>query len=477
MNNPKLFISYSWTSPNHEARVLALASELVDNGVNVIFDKWDLREGQDAYAFMESMVRDPEVTKVLLVCDSVYVRKADERSGGVGTEAQILSPDLYRQRDQTKFVALVLERDDEGKPLVPTYYASRVYIDYTEPGKEAESFEQLLRWAYDRPLHVKPTLGERPAFLDESATSVRMRTATQLRRAQSALREDRANATAIVGDYLDEFAKELEHFRIGQRTEPWDEAVLENIDAFIPYRNQLINLFDDLARHRPGQESTRLVQRFLEKLLQYTFRPIDVNQWRETDFDNFRFIVHEVFLYLAAIEVRHERFEDLARVLASEFYCPHQTDYGKADMRSYGEFYHSSQTFEQRNTRLNLNRLSLQADLLKERCKDLPVSFANLMQADFLLFLRAQVGNTYARWWPSTLVYVGHFASRFEVFARARSASYFESLRPVLGVRDVTQLKTLAEEFTTGTRRAPRWQYESIDVATLSGADELCSLD
>src|SRR5690606_20069871 len=134
MNNPKLFISYSWTSPNHEARVLALASELVDNGVNVIFDKWDLREGQDAYAFMESMVRDPEVTKVLLVCDSVYVRKADERSGGVGTEAQILSPDLYRQRDQTKFVALVLERDDEGKPLVPTYYASRVYIDYTEPG-------------------------------------------------------------------------------------------------------------------------------------------------------------------------------------------------------------------------------------------------------------------------------------------------------------------------------------------------------
>lgn len=55
---PKLFISYSWSSPEHEAWVLNLAEELRSNGVDVVFDKWDLKEGHDAIAFMEQMVTD-----------------------------------------------------------------------------------------------------------------------------------------------------------------------------------------------------------------------------------------------------------------------------------------------------------------------------------------------------------------------------------------------------------------------------------
>ena len=45
--NPKLFISYSWSSPEHEKWVLSLATELRSNGVDVLFDKWDLKEGDD----------------------------------------------------------------------------------------------------------------------------------------------------------------------------------------------------------------------------------------------------------------------------------------------------------------------------------------------------------------------------------------------------------------------------------------------
>ena len=41
MTPPKLFVSYSWTSPDHEAWVLQLATELRESGVDVILDKWD----------------------------------------------------------------------------------------------------------------------------------------------------------------------------------------------------------------------------------------------------------------------------------------------------------------------------------------------------------------------------------------------------------------------------------------------------
>jgi hypothetical protein len=46
MTAPKTFISYSWTTPDYESWVISLASELRENGVDVILDKWDLKEGQ-----------------------------------------------------------------------------------------------------------------------------------------------------------------------------------------------------------------------------------------------------------------------------------------------------------------------------------------------------------------------------------------------------------------------------------------------
>jgi hypothetical protein len=106
---PKTFISYSWSSREHEAWVLKLATELEESGVHVILDKWDLREGADKYAFMEQAVKDSTVRKVVVICDRIYAEKADGRRGGVGTETQIISKELYEQVNpldqKQKFVA------------------------------------------------------------------------------------------------------------------------------------------------------------------------------------------------------------------------------------------------------------------------------------------------------------------------------------------------------------------------------------
>jgi hypothetical protein len=61
--------------PDHERWVIDLATQLRENGVDVILDKWDLREGQDAVAFMERMVTDPEVKKVVMVFDRRYAER------------------------------------------------------------------------------------------------------------------------------------------------------------------------------------------------------------------------------------------------------------------------------------------------------------------------------------------------------------------------------------------------------------------
>ena len=42
------------------------------DGIYVVLDKWELKEGQDKYAFMERCVSDPEISKVLIICDKAY---------------------------------------------------------------------------------------------------------------------------------------------------------------------------------------------------------------------------------------------------------------------------------------------------------------------------------------------------------------------------------------------------------------------
>ena len=139
VNHPKTFISYSWSSPKHEEWVLDLASELVESGVHVILDKWDLGEGADKFAFMEKMVTDPSVRKVIAVCDCQYAEKANGRQGGVGTETQIMSKEVYEQVDPAdrnqKFVALITEKDEKGDPYVPTFLGSRIYIDMSDDAR------------------------------------------------------------------------------------------------------------------------------------------------------------------------------------------------------------------------------------------------------------------------------------------------------------------------------------------------------
>jgi polyphosphate kinase len=50
---PKVFISYSWSSQAHQSRIRQWAEQLVDDGIDVVLDIFDLKEGHDKFSFME----------------------------------------------------------------------------------------------------------------------------------------------------------------------------------------------------------------------------------------------------------------------------------------------------------------------------------------------------------------------------------------------------------------------------------------
>ena len=81
---PQVFISYSWTSKEYQELIISIASRMRHDGVDIKLDVWDLKEGQDKYAYMEQCVTNPDIDKVLILSDRAYAEKADQRKGGVG---------------------------------------------------------------------------------------------------------------------------------------------------------------------------------------------------------------------------------------------------------------------------------------------------------------------------------------------------------------------------------------------------------
>lgn len=144
-----------------------MAENLLHDGIEVKLDIWELKDGQDKYAFMEQCVTNPEIDKVLIICDSGYVTKADSRSGGVGDETAIISAEVYGHANQEKFVPVIMERDEHGEPYMPAYLKSRMYKDLTGDNYN-KGYQSLVRNIYEKPLERKPKLGSRPVWLDEN---------------------------------------------------------------------------------------------------------------------------------------------------------------------------------------------------------------------------------------------------------------------------------------------------------------------
>ncbi|MBY5836347.1 TIR domain-containing protein [Rhizobium leguminosarum] len=473
---PRLFISYSWSSADHQAWVVEFAGQLRHQGIDVILDKWHLKPGHDANAFMEKMVTDKTVTKVILICDEVYAKKSDGRKGGAGTEAQIITPELYAEREQDKFVAVVRENDEHGKAYLPTYYGSRIYIDLSSPATYAQEFERVVRWAWDAPWDVPPEIGAKPAFLNSKSLAGKPADLGS-RRIIEAMRNGSAHASAAAGEFLGSSDTIFEKFRLASAQvigENYDDVVVDNVDKFVPYRNEFISLFSAIAQYQPTLEMVGIVHRFFERLIPYLHPPTNASSYSDVDQDNYQFIVHELFLYWMATLLKYERFDAASTVIDDQYYWnsrrrPDETMHNFTIFREYAK------TFDIRSERLKLKRTSIRADMLKERNEGTGIDFAYVLCADFIFYFRATKFNDYNSWWPETLLYVDRHGGPFEMFARAKSARYFERIKHLVGVKNVQELSAYISGLLADANSIPRWQFDRLNIKRLMASDNIAS--
>jgi len=155
---PKVFVSYSHDSELHKNWVLTLATRLVANGVNVLLDQWDLTLGSDLPRFMESGLAAAD--RVLAICTSEYVEKANTGIGGVGYEKMILTAQLMQNVTADRIIP-VMRANVLAQPL-PIFLSSRIYIDFCDDLAYEAKYAELLRDIHGQGVRPRPPLGANP---------------------------------------------------------------------------------------------------------------------------------------------------------------------------------------------------------------------------------------------------------------------------------------------------------------------------
>lgn len=155
---PNVFISYSHDTPAHKRWVADIASKLLNNGVNVLLDQWELSLGDDLIKFMEHSLTNAD--RVLMICSEPYVKKADEGKGGVGYEAMIVTGELVRDLGTSKFIPII--RQESKDIILPKSMSTRYYVNLSEGQDFGKQFDQLLRELHQIPTGSKPPLGKNP---------------------------------------------------------------------------------------------------------------------------------------------------------------------------------------------------------------------------------------------------------------------------------------------------------------------------
>lgn len=447
---PKAFISYSWTSPGHQAAVLQWAERLIADGVEVLLDLYDLKEGQDKFAYMERMVADPSVTHVLVFSDKAYAAKADGRKAGVGTESQIMSKEIYESTEQTKFIPIACELDEKGEPCLPVFMSSRIWINFSTPESVNENWEQLIRLLFDKPLHVKPKLGKPPVYILENTSIPASPALAKFNTFKQALLQGKPGLALYRSEFLDACIAFADALRVRERptVENLGEKVLADCGQLKLVRDHVVDWLLLEGKTNASEDFSTAVIDFLESLRELKSRPAELNTWQDGWFEAHAIFVFETFIYVVAALIKAGAFETLHEVLTTHYMRPESENYRNDRFETFRCFYCGSKSLDTKLAPEGKRLLSPVVALIKQQADRPDLSFTDLKQADMVPFLVALIAED--GWWFPQFQYYADSDQAYPLFLRATQSRHFRKLAVITGINTGDELR---EAVAAGLKR------------------------
>ena len=444
----KIFISYSWTTPKHEKWVLDLAERLVSDGVDVVLDKWNLKPGEDKYSFMERMVTDNEINKVLIICDSKYKEKADGRNGGVGTETQIITPELYTKVNQRKYIPIIAEYGEEFDSYIPTYAKTLIGIDLASAADFEKNYEELLRDIYDKPRYVKPKLGQAPSFLFDDESKVLKAITFKNREIKNHITNGRKDLVLSSLEDLNQlFFDQLDQYKLNfdDLKEEGYSIPMQYISEMKYFRDEFILNLISLTNFLTEEELSDYIIEFLEELYgYYNYKGEDT--YNDYCLMHYRFTIHELFIWINMILLKYKKF-NIVRKLTHIKYVLNDKFERDIDKNTFERFYYSGEQFKIVNKNEGHNKFSFSAYLMQQRGSLNGKDYTeDLVNCDLILhYISILKGETqYCYWFP--IMYIYKKTRVIKLFLRLDTDEEINKVIQIFGVKDKDELKNRIEE-------------------------------
>lgn len=454
----KIFISYSWGTKEHQNWVINLGKRLMGDSVDVELDKWSLKDGHDVYSFMESMVKSDEIFRVLIICDKNYKEKANDRKGGVGTETQIITPEIYSDVKQEKFIPLVVERDDTNNPHMPIFLSSRKYIDFSNDEFFEDSYEELLRNILEAPSIAKPKLGNSaPLYITETIVN-NIASNSILRTLENQIKKNPNKINSYSSLFLEQFLTDLWEFQFkstSHQINEFGDDLINNLKSYKLLRDDFIK-FLFISTSTELELDVDLLIEFFEKKPLYEKQRDEVNSHTTLIFDNYKIIFHELFIYTISICTKNKNFKILENLLHSKYYF--KNAYSKKEALKFTEIYdyhhNLEKYYESKYQKISGFGNYLITNLFEK------VSKEDIILGDVICHYIAELfgnGNYDDSWFPST--YIFNNTNGFDFFERISSERHFKKVKGIFDIETPAELKQLIHKYSETKKTAERIRY------------------
>jgi hypothetical protein len=439
VTNPKVFISYAWTNDEYSKEVATIAERLVNNGIDVLFDKWELSLGKNKYPYMEKSVADNTVSKVLIFCNQDYKSRADNRILGVGDETVIISAEVYKKKDSTKFIPIVMEHKTNGETYIPTYLEGKIYVDLSRNNPQFVSeYEKLVRDIWSEPEIQKPKLGQKLIWLQE--INENLGTFISIRESYSRA----GNSRNKQNQYESQFLEELK-IHLG------NSLLVEEISGFLVYdsilklkdlRDQWLLFIQEMIvsdNEDTGFRVSHQVSEITNFIHQARSNLHNVNATENLDY-----FIWESFICITALFIQFESFLQLRMFLNQPYVNLSGEKVENGYVNNDFNFSYLEQQYKPSTDKPRL--FTLAGDLLVNRREFAPfITKHKIVLADIILYQLSEfclIKNPSLVWFPKTCVY--DYDRRY--WQKLYSKNFCKKVFPLFDVSNIDQLKNAIQK-------------------------------
>ncbi len=450
IEHPKVFISYAWGSEDYRLKVRSFAKDLMSNGIDVLLDQWSLKEGNDTYAFMEQSATDSTITNVLILLDPIYAEKANERTGGVGTETQIISPEIYNKVNQKKFLPVIFERGENGEIPKPQYLKTMLHFDLSQEEKYDSEYQRLVKRLYGIEIVEKPELGKKPAWLEDRSIIP-----TKTRKGYECLKQQKADD--IKKNEFQSFLLAIKEKIVNFKKDEIGNSL--SVDEYI-------ELYDDTKLYRDDflyllkysiyvPEAYKIIASGMEEIC------TDIRNKYGYEGEVMKTLLHEIFIYVIAFYYKNKDFDALSYTLSKTYFVG---KYRYSEAKSFDIFYDNNERLDRAVSQKDgkqyysgtaehwVNNINM------EICNKNEFVFADIFCHNAAIFVENYTNSWL--WFPKTYVYDNEEYSLFGKFAiRLKSKEHLCDVVKIMGFSDIEAFKKKYIEIETNLKQGNFQEY------------------